>query len=145
MRLAEEQRSLYGSYLKSTQDIYERLARLLGITIDKDTIPDEYISLYTVNNMAKRKIAIDRAIELLKTRQENTLSDNEKEALKIDKEMISPIREEYLSRMKMAVTGFTFDVKEIFKNKEPATSLKNASEIRAIILLDNKQLSQAAR
>jgi hypothetical protein len=59
--------------------------------------------------------------------------------------MISPIREEYLSRMKMAVTGFTFDVKEIVKNRNPVFVSEDEYSMKALFLINKDELPTKAQ
>jgi len=146
LKLVEEQHTIYDDYLKDTKGLYEKLEKLLGITIEDENLPDEYMSLYRVNTLAKKKIAIDLAIERLKAKDEASLTDKEKQALKIDRQELLPLREEYISKLKMAILSFTLDMRGIFKDKSPSSSSKDESGMSTLFLIDhNKNSSAVAR
>jgi parallel beta-helix repeat protein len=135
-RLVGEQRLLYSGYLDTTAKLYEKLAYLLGATIDDENLPDEYLSLARANSLAGKKIAADLALERLKTKEKDTLTDNEKEALRIDEELLRPEREEYAGKLKMAVTSFTWDVKETLSGKDNVAVSGDSSGLKALFILD---------
>ncbi|MFA4843246.1 MAG: hypothetical protein WC658_05395, partial [Candidatus Omnitrophota bacterium] len=62
-KLLEEQHSIYNDYLKTTKDLYEKLQFLLGLLIEDESLPEAYTPLYSVSVLAKKKIAVDLALE----------------------------------------------------------------------------------
>jgi len=147
LKLLEEQHSIYNDYLKSTKNLYEKLRSLLGLLIEDESLPESYTPLYSVSILAKKKIAIDLAIERLKAKNEFSLTDNEKQALNINQYQLSPLREEYISKLKMAITSFTWNLRDIIKDKGAVSISSDASSLRALFLLDSasKNLNQAAQ
>jgi len=140
-KLVEEEHSIYSDYLTKTQDLYDKLVKLLGLSVNDESLPDIYTSLSKINASAKRKMIVDRALERLKTKDKNTLTDNEKEALKIDQDELIPAREEYSSSMKIMVKSFAMDVKEIIGNKMSSSTQEGESGIKALLFFDNKGIN----
>jgi len=144
-KLVEDQHNIYNEFLKTTQNIYENLEKLLKLQPEDEILPDTYISLYKVNILAKRKMAIDRIIERLKDKDSSSLADNERQALNIDKDMLSPLRDEYTGKLKLIITTFSWDIRELIKDKEPASMSKDEFGLRTIFTIDRKDLAPAAQ
>ncbi|MFA4843247.1 MAG: hypothetical protein WC658_05400, partial [Candidatus Omnitrophota bacterium] len=144
VKLVEEQHSTYNDYLKTTKDLYEKLQFLLGLLIEDESLPEAYTPLYSVSVLAKKKIAVDLALERLKAKDEASLTINQKEALRIDKETLRPLREEYLSKLKLFITDFVWDMKEVIKDKGPASISKDEFNFRALLFLNNEEFAANA-
>jgi len=133
--LVKEERRIYDNYLKSTNDIYEKLEALLGINATEEILPDTFIPLSNLNRISRRKVMIDLIIKRLGREDPSSITNNQKEALKIDREVLSPMRNAYLSELKMAIKSFVWDVQDVVSDKPPASASKDKDSFKALFLL----------
>jgi len=143
-KLVQEHKSIYDNYLKVTEKTYDKIGKLLGLDSEQAAPPEMYKPIYIINTIAKKKIAVDLAIERLKNKDQPALKDNEKEALKVYDDLIRPFKEEYASRLKMAIATFTWDIKSILQDKDNVSVLNEEKNLKALFILDyNKKPSSA--
>ena len=138
--LVKEQTQIYEDYLKLTDKAYEKLEKLLGVNIEKD-LPEMYLSLASISIQAKRKILVDLALETLKAKERSALSDNEKEALDIDRNSLQALRETYLNRLRDLVKNFISTVRQTFKDRDPVAIENDKDSLKAVFLLDKDTVS----
>jgi len=127
---------IYDEYLNMTSQIYEELADMLGINIMKDVLPDRYISLGSMNEMARRKILVDTTLNNLHKKQEVDLTQTEKIALKTEYDKLRSFRQVYIDKMKTIVKSFTQAIKEMLEGQEALSMITSDTDLKALFLLD---------
>ena len=137
--LVKEQSLIYSRYVNSTEDAYAEIAKLLGISVEDEKLPDQYAGLVSVGAKAKLKILSDISLRKLTEKEKSLLSDNEKEALKVYEISIKPLLNEYKVKLIAILDKFIFEIKKTLMSADAATTVSEGGKFQALFLLNKKQ------
>jgi len=126
----------YQDYIDNTEIIYENLTRILGIDVDKKDLPGDYVIFAKMDRRARIKIAVDDALEELRAKDKAMLKRNEKEALKIDKDILAPLRSLYIDNIRRSITDCLSHIKERFQGKFPLALSDGKDGTKAFFLFE---------
>jgi len=136
--LVKEQSVIYNRYVNSTEDAYAEIAKLLGIVVEDEKLPDQYAGLVSVGAKTKLKILSDINLHKLMDKDPSLLSDNEKEALKVYQISIKPLLDEYKTKLIALLDKFIFEIKKTLMGADAATTVKEGGKFQALFLLSKK-------
>jgi hypothetical protein len=133
---ATSQKELYDRYLKDTEGIYDQLAKLMGVSMDQDNLPQDFAYFANMSDKAKKKLLVDMALEKLSSKDIKTLSNEERTALDIAHNTLAPMREAYLNQLKGILNSFVSTVNNVLKAKESASVKEEDTGMKAMFLLN---------
>ena len=136
--LIKERQTFYDDYLKTSGSVYERLEKLLGIDVENAPLPDALSAAPIMVVQVKRKMLVDSVLQSLEGKDRKEMTSGEREAMEINKYTLQPMREIYLGKLKMAMQGFTANVKNTIKDKSPASTISGDNDLKALFILDNQ-------
>jgi hypothetical protein len=134
--LTHEQRALYNEYLSLTTKTYRLIESILGINVDEELLPDEYLHLAKLSADARRKIVVDLTLKKLDREKKDNLSESEKKALEIYGDTLLPFQRQYKEALKTALEKFVFGVRKAIMEAAPVSLLKDKEEFKALVILD---------
>jgi len=134
--LLAKQRELYSTYINSTQRAYGDLGQLLSL----DAIAaSANISNLTVSGgleETKERIIVDIYLHKLLQKEASRLTETEKEALGIYKNVIKPAQDKYRSMLEHVMGQFIFAVKKALLQVKAVSVHNTGSDFKALFSLD---------
>jgi len=132
--MAKECRKVYDEYMNLSESAYKELAGILGIDLEKDALPDEYIHLAKIPISERVRILVDYAVEKIEAKGKD-ISKHESNAITFYKNRIVKLNENYQQKFKAVVEGFIFAVKKALMNAAPAVKSEDKKKFEAVFNL----------
>lgn len=127
---------VYVEYLSQTRKTYEYLSGILGIALNSEKLPEDFVHLAQINKYADLKIAVDLALEELEARDSASLNNKEKEALDLSRDILLPLKEKYFKKVRQIIADCLSNITEIMKTNEPIAVYEEGEGTNAFFLFE---------
>ncbi|MDD5439993.1 MAG: hypothetical protein PHS37_07395 [Candidatus Omnitrophica bacterium] len=135
--LAESHTGLYRQYLVKSAEAYEKLAGVLGISLNDIVLPEKYKTI-GLSDREKLKIMVDIEIKKTLGKDKTLLTGAERVAMDIYNKDLLPLRKEYEKQLKCVLEKFMFMVKRVLTDANPVSILEKKDRFQAVFILNDR-------
>ena len=143
--LIEGHKSIYSEYLMETKEVYHYIAEILGVDVERESLPCEYRHLAAFNKHAEIKIAVDLALRDIQAKDIEELTDTEREALYINASKLIPLKDKYISNLRGIITRCIRSIKEHMGMNGHLAVHGDKDGINAFFLFDSSYIKEKAK
>jgi hypothetical protein len=135
-RMQEDWQALYKAYITETEGTYKMLASLLGIDVEEELLPDDYIVIANLTPNAKRKLLVDLRVLDMAEEGNPKLTDSQKKVLELYTNTIEPLNENYKSAIRAVVDRFIFNVRMLVSGAMPSSRVTGDGKSESLLIVD---------